>query len=345
MKTVVFAHRGELLPEKTLLPGKMELFDKIQARDINPVLSLNGESAFTDGGVEVAELTSEYSYRKSGSVALDEVGVIVNRLDRSMKQNELPTSWVEADIPVVNNNELRSLVHRKHRFQNEILEPLDMGIPSLLVECLEDAASFVEAHDAAEYILKPTSGTFSKGVMRIKRDNVTSMFTDESLLGKTIIQPAYDFSQPFPETFRPYDEAAKTDFEHWSASTVTKELRMYGFYTSSQTDVFPVARAMRDGEDSWFFIDPESTPEELYTTTRTVLSRVAHLTGSQAIYGALDIGYGSSSRDTESDYHIVEFNGRMPYLVGYDKHADVADTVREMKADQVQRIITDKGVQ
>lgn len=345
MNTVVFAHRKAELPKSSLLPNKMELFDKLEQRGIRPVVSLGAEAAFDDTSVEAHELVSEDTVRKTASVALADVGAIANRLDRSFKKMDMPDTWNDAHVATLNENELRSLVFRKHRVQDEVLTPLDLGIPTALVEAPVDAAEFIESNPSEEYIIKPTSGTFSKGVYRLAPEEVIRAFSeDESKLGTTLLQPAYDFSHAFPNSFEAYDHEALDDFEQWSKSNATKELRMYGFYTPDHTDVFPVARAMKDGVDNWFFVDPATVPEKLFTDTRNVLSRAAQLTSSQAIYAALDIAYGSKDKTSDPDYHIVELNGRMPYLVGYDKHAGVADTLRDMKADQIQRVIQNKGV-
>lgn len=342
MNTALFAHRSETLPVKTLLPGKMELFNKLEQRGIRPVLSFKAESAFSDSAVETYDLTSETTVQKAGEVALADVGVIVNRLDRSVKRDEMPSTWNDARIPALNENELRSLVFRKHRVQDEVFEPLDLGIPSVLVENIADASVFMELNPSAEYIAKPTSGTFSKGILRLSPDEVIETLNDETKLGKTLLQPAYDFSESLPASFKAYDADAKDGFDTWARSHATKELRMYGFYTPDKTDVFPVGRAMKDGVDHWFFVNPDSIPEKLFTDTRAVLSRAAQLTGSRAIYGAYDVAYGRKDKDSDPEYHAVELNARMPYLVGYDKHAGVADTLRDMKADQIQRIIQNK---
>jgi hypothetical protein len=344
MNTVVFAHRKSELAPSSLLPGKMELFSKLEDRDIRPVISLNAESAFDENSIEAHELTGESATRSIGAIALEDVDVIVNRLDRSVKNSDLPVNWVNAAVPTINENKLRSLVFRKHEMQEKVFDPLNLGIPGVLVETPLDAALFTEQHPSNEYIVKPTSGTFSKGVMRLSADEAVSFFCDDKeKLGKTLIQPAYDFTHAFPSSFEAYDQEASQDFETWSSSRVTKELRMYGFYTPDKTDILPVARAM-NGQDNWFFVNPESLPEKLFTDTRNVLSRAAELTASRAIYGALDIAYGTTSNKIDPDFHIVEFNGRMPYLIGYDKHASVADKLRDMKADQIQRVIQNKGV-
>lgn len=335
MNSAVFSFRKEQLPKVTLLTGKPELFHKLRERDIEPRVSLNGEAAFGENIVDTHELIDENTVRAAGAVALEQVGVIVNRLDRSFKFDQMPSSWQEAMPPVENQNALRSLVFRKHRVQHEVFEPLNLGMPTRLVESYMDIDAFMHDHPASAYIAKPTSGTFSRNVHRLAKNEVGDHFAQNGGFGETILQPAYDFSLPLPEGIRPYDEASRDDFEALSQSSLTKELRMYGFYSPQATEVFPVARAMQDGDDKWFFIDPESVPEHLVDTTKAVINRAAMLTGSRAVYAALDIAYGSLDNH-DPQYYTVELNGRMPYMIGYDKHAGVADTLRERFADQIQ---------
>lgn len=344
MNTALFSFRKEQLPKATLLTGKPELFDKLRQREIDPRISLNGEAAFDASSVETHELLDENTVQAIGAVALEEVGVIVNRLDRSFKMDQMPTTWQQAMPPIENENAMRSLVFRKHRVQNELFEPLGLGMPTRLVESYLDVDAFLHEHPASAYIAKPTSGTFSKNIHRLAPSDVGNYFADNGGFGETILQPAYDFSLPLPNTLRPYDEASREAFDTLSASDLTKELRMYSFYSPQNTTVFPVARAMKDGEDKWFFVDPESLPETLVEDTKKVISRAALLTGSKAVYAALDIGYGSLDNG-DPQYHAIELNGRMPYMIGYDKHHDVADTLREHFADQVQDTINDsKGI-
>lgn len=340
MKTALFAHSKESLPQKTLMPGKPELFAKLAERDIEGLVSLSGEAAFSDTAVETSALVDDYSFRKVGARSLDQVGIIVNRLDRVFKLEAMPQTWLDADVPIVNKNELRSLAYRKHRMHDEVFAPLGIGMPTKLIDSVADAALFIEENIADAYIAKPTSGTFSKGVEKVARADVVSFFAGIENPGTMILQPAYDFTVPFERALQPYDKKAEADFDTWARSNATKELRMYGFYAHGATDVFPVARAM-NGEDNWFFVNPESVPEALRATTHAVLARTALLSGSSSIYGALDIAYGSKTTDEAPSYEVVEFNGRMPYMIGYDKHAAVADLLRDKFADQIQQSVYD----
>lgn len=335
MNTAIFAHPRSELPAKTLMPGKPELFGKLSERGVNAVVTFGGEDAFLDDVAEAHELTGESSSRKMGFIALDEVGLIVNRLDRGVKEDQMPKVWINKNVPRLNENAYRSLTSKKHRVQSEILSPLGIGMPTLLVESLDDADRFIAEHPSASYIVKPNSGTFSKGVIKLDYTNVVDHFKDESLLGKMIIQPAFDFTEPFPSALKPYDKLSEEDFNQLATSRVTKELRMYGFKSPQNTRIFPVGRALHNGSDTWFFVDPESVPTSVYETTRSTLEESARQTGSRAVYAALDIAYGTNSTAEAPDFHVVELNGRMPYLLGYEKHTGIADRLRDLLADQI----------
>lgn len=342
MNSVVFAYRKQALPEGGLLTGKPQLFDKIRERGVTPLVSLEAEAAFNPTGLEVQELIGETTVRSIGHIALDQVNHIVNRLDRSFKMDQMPSTWQEAMPPVSNENQMRSLVFRKNRVQSEILDPLDLGMPTRLIENYLDIDAFMHDHPAATYFAKPNSGTFSKGVQRLQTNEVGNYFSQPDKFGKVILQPAYDFTAPLPPGLRPYDAASEEAFRGWSVADVPKELRMYAFHSPEATTVFPVGRAMKDGEDNWFFVDPESVPDKLVEDTTRVIQSAAEKTGSRAVYAALDMAYGSVG-DAGKDYHIVELNGRMPYLIGYDKHEGVADTLRDYYADQIQQTTQGKG--
>lgn len=333
-KTATFAFRGESITPGGLLPDKKDLFDKLRDRDVQPIVSLGAEAAFTPDGVISHDLVNESDLRAVGVTPREDVGVIINRLDRSVKLDDMPDSWRDDMPPVANNNTLRSLAFRKHRVQSEILEPLDAGIPTALIESIVDVDVFLQAYPAKEYVIKPTSGTFGKGVVHVKASEVMQQFADPEIFGKMIIQPAYDFSLDLPDSIRPYDEKAKADFEAVAKGDMAKEIRMYGMYSPDATVVYPVLRGLKDGTDYWAAIDPDSVPEQVTNRSRDIIARIAHETGSRAVYSALDIGYGSLD-GADPEFKEIEFNGRMPYLFGKDKHVAVAGILRDHLADQI----------
>lgn len=335
--TIVFAHKKETLPEKTLMTGKPQIAEKLARRGIKTVLTLGGEAAFYEDVFEAHEFDDDHHSSPVGKRALADVGLVINRLDRPMLHEDMPDQWHDAFIPVANENELRKLAGDKQRSYEELFEPLGLGIPSRLIRTAVDAAVLMELYPASRYISKPNSGTFGRGIVNLSASEVLTFFADSSLLGKMILQPAYDFTLPLDPSIKPYDRRAREDYEMWSKSSVRKEFRMYGFYSPGVTEVFAIGRALGDERDSWFFADQETVPQELFDTTKLVVDRAARHTHSA--YVALDIAYGRQEPDHEPGYHIVELNGRMPYLVGYNRHVQVADKVRDLYADSITRVI------
>lgn len=349
MNTVLFSFKGEKVPSSnTTLPNKEELFAKLRERELRPLVSVNGESAFDERGVEVAELLGESDTRSLGHASLESVGLIVNRLDRSFRLGEsisksgaplsyLPETWQHAHKPFVNENAMRSLAHRKERVQNEILEPLGLGMPTQLIRTPLDAVLFANENPADEYIVKPNSGSSGKGVRTVTAADVASIVLADSG-SELIIQPKYDFTMPMHPGVKPYDVMSTEAFESLSKSEATKEIRMYGFLSPQGVDKFPAGRVLKDGLDHWFFIDPESVPQEVYDDTEAVMRSAAEVTGSIAVSGTVDFGYGSLNGET-AGHKIIEFNGKMPYMIGYDKHPEIASTLRDKFARQIDSAI------
>jgi hypothetical protein len=52
------------------------------------------------------------------------------------------------------------------------------------------------------------------------------------------------------------------------------------------------------------------------------------------MFGAVDYGYGSIDGGAP-EWAAIEINGLAPYMIGYDKHAEVADRLRDLFADQI----------
>ncbi len=334
MTVVCFAHRQSELPPSPNMSGRPAIFEKLRARDIEPVISLLGEFAFRGSEMQVHDLVAEPTETtgEARKVLLSDVGVIVNRIGRSIKYDDLPEKIMLP--PLINENATRSLAHRKHRVYDEVLKPLDIGIPTRLVSAVEDIDVFLSEHHADEFIIKPAGGSDSKDVEKVKRDAVETMFdTQPDLYSSRVIQPALNFRGPLPKYMRPYDAQSKDNFEGWSESDATKELRVYGFHSPAGTEVFPVCRAIQGG-DQWFFVDPASMPERLLNVSRNAIELAAGITDARALFGTVDYGYGSLEGSTP-DWHAIELNAKAPYIIGYDKHAPIADHLRELLADQI----------
>ena len=331
---VLFAYKNELPSANGgNLPGRPDLFAKLRDRSLTPLVTLGAEAAFTDDGVEASTLLGpDEEIMGLGHVALSTVGVLVSRLDRSIKKDKLPRPDL---LPaMINENETRSLAFRKIRAHKEVLGPLGLDMPTVLLESDEDLNAFLDEQPASAMVVKPNNGANGKDILFIDRRNAWALLRDKpELTGAHIIQPAYDFTHAFPKDIKPYDIASREAFEGWNVPDQSKELRVYGFHSPERTEVFPVARAFRNG-DQWFFVDPQSLPPQLLDGTREAIQKAARVTGARALYGTVDYGFGSLD-GSAPDWKAVELNARMPYLVGHDKHAGVANELRDLLADQI----------
>jgi len=334
MKDIVcLSYRADELPAGGNLSGREQLFDMLRGYDLQPVVSLGAEGAYQGDQLRVHELLSEQVAGAAGQVALQGVGLIVNRLDRSIKKDRLDQPQLLP--PMINENTMRSLAFRKHRTNDEVLAPLGINIPTALVVSPEVVGNFLDTHQADEYVVKPNSGTNGRGVQRLDGASVRRLFAEQpDLYDKQIVQPAYDFQAAFPAGLRPYDAASAEAFEGWNRPGVNKELRIYGFHSPQQTTTFPVGRAIHGEADQWFFVDPESVPARLLERTAAAMRLAAEVSGSAAVLGTVDFGYGVLG-DQAPDWRAIELNGKAPYVLGYDKHAGVADALRTQLAAQI----------
>ncbi|CAN5144184.1 hypothetical protein BH09PAT3_BH09PAT3_0940 [soil metagenome] len=330
--TAQFAYRQNT-PYTGNLSGVTELYAKLNDRDVAPIMTFNCEEAFSENGVNSYELSPNGDSRRwLGSIPLDDVEVLINRMGRSIKEDRLPDGTVLP--PMINANATRSLAFRKHRAANEVLLPLGLTMPTQLVNSPADVERFLAENPAPEIILKPDNGTNSQGVERLDRSAVAQYYLDNpAKYGRNIAQPAYDFTGPLPPHMRAYDAASQEAFDGWNRSGKPKELRIYGFHSPQETTVFPIARAIDKG-DNWFFVDPQSVPAELMTGTAAAIALAAEVSGAAAMLGTVDYGYGSTGSESPS-FQAIELNGKAPYLLGYDKHQAIADTLRDQFADSI----------
>jgi hypothetical protein len=336
MSIATFAYRPETLPPNLNLSGRPQIFEKLQDRDVEPTVSLLAEVAFQGADIHVYDLGTdgaEETVVNGRAIPLDTVGVIINRIGRSIKMDLLPEGMQLP--PMINENKTRSLAFRKHRAHDEVLAPLGISIPTVLATTGTGIDAFMAVHHRGSFIVKPDSGTNSEGIQKVARGDVPKLFRDNpNLFGKNVIQPAYDFTHAFPGSLRAYDAASQEAFDGWSNSDVTKEMRVYGFASPAGTTVFPVGRAIHEG-DQWFFIDPESVPQHVLESSRQAMVKTAEITSARAVLGTVDWGYGNVGNEAPG-FHAIELNAKAPYVIGYDKHAGVADHLRDLLADQIQ---------
>jgi hypothetical protein len=317
------------------LPGRFQLAEMLQQEGVRVAYSVGAEAAF-DGRVVEAYDSIEDGLPAGGAdhLALDgAVKVILNRADRSLKLR----AQIDADIPIspmFNANKVRSLGHYKDRNHTQILEPLGIAIPTALISERTDAERFLEEHPHSKYIVKPNSGSGAKGVVTLQRQQVPEAFASDTYLSKPhLLQPYYNLSRPLPTEIRPFDAGSAEEFADAAASDKPKEVRMYGFYALGQILTFPVGRVVDNG-DSWFFIDPESVPEDVHDITRQGMALAAQHTGAKALYGTLDWAYGGASGE-DPRWLAVETNLRSPYVIGFDKHPEVAARVHQQYAQTI----------
>jgi hypothetical protein len=333
---VTFAFGDNEIVESNL-SGVDEIFSKLRERGLTPAVSFHGENALDGRGwMYIQKLQGTGAARKLGGVSvahLDrDIGAIVNLLDRKFRVGGLP--------PVINENATRALAYDKAQAHQAVflptLGPRGLAMPTELASSPDVIAQFVDGNPAAGFIVKPKNGSNGKGVQQVACGDVPALFAaDPTLMGTQVIQPQYNLSGAFPASVRPYDAASAETFDGWNRDGQTKELRVYGFHSPAGTEVFPVARAIQDG-DQWFFVDPQTIPENVLDGTRDAIAEAARVTGSTALYGTVDYAYGNYDPAQEPGWAALEWNGRTPYMIGYDKHAGVAGHLRDNFADQIQ---------
>lgn len=333
MTSVLFSFRREAIGEGNNLPGREQLFEKLRSMALDPIVSLNAETAYGPEGIAVAELVGDIETAPTGVRPLKDMSLIVNRIGRSFNFSNMPEGTEQDMPPVLNENAMRSLAFRKHRVWAEVFEPLSMGIATQLISSETDIPNFLDTQSATDYIIKPDNGTDGKRVVSHSADALkkAGIVPADSTL---IIQPRYNFSHGFPAGLRAYDQQSQEAFDGWSKSDALKELRVYGFHSPVSTEVFPVGRALKDGIDHWFFVDPESVPRPVLESSRLAVAKSAEVSGSPAVLATVDSGYGSLQTE-DPDFHAIELNGKAPYVIGYDKHAGVADKLRDMLSKQI----------
>jgi len=342
-QTVCFSYRAEALGDGGNLSGRLPLFNMLREHELQPVVSLGAEAAYQGEALRVHELQAEQTVGVAGTVALAGVGLIVNRLNRSI--NKATLTRPDLLPPLINENETRSLAFRKQRMHDEVLAPLGFHIPTSLPATTEAARDFADQHPAAQYVVKPNCGTNGKGVERLAAAQLAQAYDDHpEWRSSMVLQPACDFSGAFPAGLQPYDQSSAEALAGWNRPGVAKELRVYGFHSPEQTAVFPVGRALHEGSDQWFFVDPQSVPTELLGWTAQVMQQAAHVSGAAAMLGTVDYGYGSYD-DRPPQWRAIEVNGKAPYVIGYDKHVGVATELRQRLAGQIAETVQATGAE
>ena len=338
---VCFAYAPNRLPSDLRLPGRPELFDILRCHDVTPFLTIGGETALAGQQAQIFQLPGD-TVRVAEPIDVAAIALLVNRLDRSIKPERLPGLVIP---PMINENAVRRIGYHKDLADREILEPLGYGMPTTVVVTPEDASAFAEAYQYDQYFLKPRHGNFGAGTHKLDRAGLAALFAaNPDRLDKMIIQLAYDFSIPFPSSIKPLDRKTTEQFESLNIVGNTKELRMYGFVSPGKTRLFPAARVLRPNlktgktESTWFFVDPESIPRQVIGESHDVLQQTARRTGSLALYGAVDFGFGTAD-DNDFSWTVIELNCLAPGMISREQNVYVATKLQLLFADQIRSTI------
>jgi hypothetical protein len=76
-------------------------------------------------------------------------------------------------------------------------------------------------------------------------------------------------------------------------------------------------------------------PYYVLESTKLAMGLTAEVTSARAVLGTVDWGYGTIGSEAPH-WAAIELNAKAPYVIGYDKHAGVADRLRDLLADQIQ---------
>jgi len=338
---VCFAYAPEKLPADSRLPDRVELFEILKSNDLRPFVTLGGESAFTNDHINPSRLDGDVDPITS-QLNRNELGLIVNRLDRSIKHDSLSNPDVP---PMINENAVRKIGYHKERAAREILSPLGLSMPTALITSSDDIDRFVQEHDYDQYFLKPRHGSFSAGTYKMGKAALAKFYSDNpNMFDKHIVQPAYDFSRPFPRSIKSLTRSTNEEFDRLNVAGNTKELRMYSFVSPGKVDLYPAARvlqpdaASRKTVSAWFFVDPESIPQTLIEQATDVTTHIASITGSYAMYGAVDFGYGTADSQLP-DWKIIELNILAPGMISRSENRFVATKLKTLLSNQIRATI------
>ena len=199
-----------------------------------------------------------------------------------------------------------------------------------------------DCDDYLSAIVKPRHGNFGGGTRMMGRAALKRFYLDNpQFLDKQIVQPAYNFKRAFPKTIKPYDQASAESFADLNRAGNIKELRMYSFLSPTGTTTFPAARVLSPQVDDpakvfskWFFVDPESVPESLSDDTIKIMQRTARVTGSLAMFGAVDFGYGPAGTEP-SEWRVIELNALSPGMISRQEHFAVANKLQTLFSQQI----------
>jgi hypothetical protein len=183
---VCFAYTPETLPVDSRLPDRVELFDMLRSKGMRPFVSLGAEAAFVGDQVQTSQLVGDTTAVPS-KIPRNDLGLIVNRLNRSIKRDKLTNPLLPS---MINENDVRKIGYNKERAADEVLLPLGYGMPTSVVSTPEDAEQFIQENDYGKYFLKPRHGKFGSGTHKLGKVSVAEFFSENpDKLDKYVVQP------------------------------------------------------------------------------------------------------------------------------------------------------------
>lgn len=310
-----------------LLPDRAFLLNELRRQGIKIVASKGERQAYNleDGWVKAAELNIDESDKfymgQPKELELGRIGVVHARCAKLGDLQDI--------LPVVNRANVRKLGSDKLFAYNLLKDGTD------LIPTYEFSDNLADRISSERVIQKPLDGTFARGVQLVSKEDI--VFQERS-----IFQPYVDSRIPFPSTIKPIDHNEADRFNSLNTNR-PKEVRIYGFLSGDNIEMFPVARAGAEGadflsEDNWFFIDPDTLDPEIYDSSSNTFKEIAQKTGSVGIYGCIDKVYGSYDQE-KPRWHTLELNLRTPYMIGSEHHSGVSKELRKLFARQISSIV------
>lgn len=262
--------------------------------------------------------------RVIGGVSIGSIGVV-----RDLGKLLRPTP--QYDIPLLNGPEITRYDHSKLLTHTDILHDAQAKMTGL-----ENVDEALDSLTGDRVIVKPDKGSGGRGVTLLERGRIRE-FLESNSETTYVAQEHIDMTAPFPDGIKGISEEQAEVLARLSHRK--KELRMFVFYGEVETQVLPVARMMKEGDetaDTWAFVDPQSVPEELALQAQELFGRLGAKTGTSEIYGAADFIWGSTEREPDNTWMVGELNLWRPAFSR--KNSDMTMRYDRLVAQQLVRI-------
>ena len=90
--------------------------------------------------------------------------------------------------------EMKNPPHPGGLIRREVFEPLGLAIPTTLVSSGEDIETFLAKHPAELLMVKPNTGTRSRGIQQVRREELQQLFADRH--GAALLRLGYQEVPP-----------------------------------------------------------------------------------------------------------------------------------------------------